>query len=1008
MRPSDAGLQSTSTMAGGLRPVKEKKKKGKAEKHNSNKSVAQVTEQIEEEQKKQEQQLLLGSRGSTRYFNPTIVICCGRLVDSPIFAGLTAVLTCYALIADDLRVMYTNAPSDPYFDIWTAVAFLVFSIECSCSCIGKRDYFGGFFFTLDFVSTVTLVLDLTFVNDALLQGDEEDMEDLKSSRTARIGARAARIVRVLRLLRLLKLWKTFSEAYERRQEKKRAKEKKDDDWDDDQDEVEDDMVKLHKESEVGKKLQELTTRRIVILVLTMMMGLPMLQLEAIDKLPNTAAYGADVVNMAMMKMLKNDTVSSRETYERAMIQYVYYHNWFARKTGCGDRMCPASYFNTVFWIGIVGLDEAGVKDAANRSHLSLSSIQKFDKITAKRGGDTLFDFGYVPPSMERLLSSRWNQECRIDATKLRQGLSLLVDESHKVFCPEDLRKAERAKYTSKLVQLEDLKAWHLSFYVDKRPFIHEESMFNLMITLFICLVLTSSSMLISGDMNSMMMAPLESMMLKVQMVRINPMLATKLGEDAFNREQREKHKNAQQKHSKLNLLKRKVCCQREEKTEENMETKMLENTIIKLGTLLALGFGAAGANVISRSMKATASESAVMIPGGRISCIIGKAHIRDFDVITMSLQKRVMTFVNQVAEIVHGIVDDFGGAPNRTDSDAFLLIWMIEGLEPKDITRLADMSIVSFAHIFSAIHTSRILAEYRKHPRLQYRIKNYRVNIDMGLHSGWAIEGAVGSEFKIDASYLSPNVSIAETIQDTCKIYGVSVMATGDLLNLCSRDISEKCRMVDRLIVKGSKEPLELYCVDLSYRFLKVDGPRSPKIPFFSSRARYRCKHVLDLGKQRKWEEDVQLVEYFSGSLAVNAARMPFTREFMEIFKMGFLNYTEGEWHTAKRILVNTQQMLGFPDGPSSALLRFMSSAPFHFSAPDGWCGVHSLETMVEAHNGQTINLKRESIRGSGGSPRPPSKEGMTMPEAPPPLAPEPAKPSGGQAGSSLRNAAAA
>jgi len=27
-----------------------------------------------------------------------------------------------------------------------------------------------------------------------------------------------------------------------------------------------------------------------------------------------------------------------------------------------------------------------------------------------------------------------------------------------------------------------------------------------------------------------------------------------------------------------------------------------------------------------------------------------------------------------------------------------------------------------------------------------------------GLHFGWAIEGSIGSEYKIDASYLSPNV----------------------------------------------------------------------------------------------------------------------------------------------------------------------------------------------------------------------------------------------------------
>jgi class 3 adenylate cyclase len=30
-----------------------------------------------------------------------------------------------------------------------------------------------------------------------------------------------------------------------------------------------------------------------------------------------------------------------------------------------------------------------------------------------------------------------------------------------------------------------------------------------------------------------------------------------------------------------------------------------------------------------------------------------------------------------------------------------------------------------------------------------------------GLHAGWAIEGAVGSSHKIDATYLSPHVNLA-------------------------------------------------------------------------------------------------------------------------------------------------------------------------------------------------------------------------------------------------------
>jgi len=37
----------------------------------------------------------------------------------------------------------------------------------------------------------------------------------------------------------------------------------------------------------------------------------------------------------------------------------------------------------------------------------------------------------------------------------------------------------------------------------------------------------------------------------------------------------------------------------------------------------------------------------------------------------------------------------------------------------------------------------------------------FKVDMGFGLHTGWGIEGAIGSTFKIDATYLSPNVNIA-------------------------------------------------------------------------------------------------------------------------------------------------------------------------------------------------------------------------------------------------------
>ena len=44
---------------------------------------------------------------------------------------------------------------------------------------------------------------------------------------------------------------------------------------------------------------------------------------------------------------------------------------------------------------------------------------------------------------------------------------------------------------------------------------------------------------------------------------------------------------------------------------------------------------------------------------------------------------------------------------------------------------------------------------------------------------GWAIEGAIGSTHKIDASYLSPNVNMEARLEAATKQYSVPLLFSG-------------------------------------------------------------------------------------------------------------------------------------------------------------------------------------------------------------------------------------
>ena len=80
-------------------------------------------------------------------------------------------------------------------------------------------------------------------------------------------------------------------------------------------------------------------------------------------------------------------------------------------------------------------------------------------------------------------------------------------------------------------------------------------------------------------------------------------------------------------------LKKKYKGRRKMKNKEVFETVILEQTIVKIGALLALGFGEAGSKVIAENM-AHGGDVDPMIPGTKIMAIFGFCDIRQFSEVT--------------------------------------------------------------------------------------------------------------------------------------------------------------------------------------------------------------------------------------------------------------------------------------------------------------------------------------------------------------------------------------
>ena len=79
-------------------------------------------------------------------------------------------------------------------------------------------------------------------------------------------------------------------------------------------------------------------------------------------------------------------------------------------------------------------------------------------------------------------------------------------------------------------------------------------------------------------------------------------------------------------------------------------------------------------------------------------------------------------------------------------------------------------------------------------PLLLKNIDRWRVRIGMSLHVGWAIEGAIGSRHKVDASYLSPHVNISARLEAATKQYGVSLLLSEAFYSELTPTMQEECR----------------------------------------------------------------------------------------------------------------------------------------------------------------------------------------------------------------------
>lgn len=582
-------------------------------------------------------------------------------------------ITVFVLFSDDIRQVTVDRSKDEFFYYTVIICFAFFCIEIILTFYSKPDYRWGFFFWLDIISTLSLLLDTEWVSDLIFNGSTTNTASQKSAtsfaktaRASRIGTRASRIVRIVRLIRLIrvvKLYKASKQAEVKTETKKKEKIKKAN-------------LAGRRAASPEKSLagsgrnlqtpsQSTNKKRSFIdsrggdpsAVIT-----PFANSRSSGK-RNSNVSGSQIGSFIYKKGIPSDGglnnskgEPNEESKKNQPMQDVYIPDEIEdlneeelyQETNVGKQLSDLTtkrviilILSIMISIPIFSIDTYWSDDSSYQSGTknlvwmlsrdqNLASNRMFlrawkDFIEIHTVGE--FSNSLLNISLLRKVDAGSTIDMTTETMKLSNmsvGESVAAAgyiaglrdyETKTIIEPEDIDSLEPGKYTI-LADFDVSKDFNLNSYL------------NLGRTVFVCVILSASAIFFSKDATDLVLDPIENMLKKVKRISHNPLRAAMIEEEQsvfwsdFNKSSKKKSKN-------------------QATDRENYETTILEKTITKIGALLALGFGEAGAEIVAKNMQ-SGGELDPMIPGKKVVAVFGFCDIRNFTDATEVLQEGVV------------------------------------------------------------------------------------------------------------------------------------------------------------------------------------------------------------------------------------------------------------------------------------------------------------------------------------------------------------------------------
>jgi TM2 domain-containing membrane protein YozV len=140
-----------------------------------------------------------------------------EVVEGKAVTTLMTAVTLFALFGDDFRLWFFDSWVDPYFYSLLILCFFIFGLEILLNSCVVDDFKYSFFFWLDIVATLSLIVDIAwlvqlieYVFNSSSSGASADVklgEVPSDSADTDVFVKIIKSLRLIRLIRIIKLYK---------------------------------------------------------------------------------------------------------------------------------------------------------------------------------------------------------------------------------------------------------------------------------------------------------------------------------------------------------------------------------------------------------------------------------------------------------------------------------------------------------------------------------------------------------------------------------------------------------------------------------------------------------------------------------------------------------------------------------------------------------------------------------------------------------------------------------